>query len=59
MVKKDLNFPLTDTFLFSLTEVKSLPSGKRTYQLILNTEMTESDYLITGGFHAPNTMPLR
>ncbi len=57
--KKDLNFPLTETVLFAITEVKSLPSGKETYLLILENGMTESDYFITGGFHAPNTMPLR
>ena len=55
----DRNLPLTDTILFALSEVKSLPSRKGSFYLIVGIYMTQSDNRFTGGIHAPYTMPLR
>jgi hypothetical protein len=50
---------LTGTSLFAITEVKSLPSGKGTYSLITANAILVCVNIITGGFHAQNSMPLR
>jgi hypothetical protein len=46
------------TFLFSASEVKSLPSRDGTNRLLMGDGMNTSDQNITGGINAPYTMPL-
>jgi hypothetical protein len=48
-----------DTFLFTASEVKSLPSRKKKMLSIMGDEITMYDKYIIGGFNAPYTMPLR
>jgi hypothetical protein len=57
-VVHDMEFLEIDTFLFTVSEVKSLPSGKGTNQLITDGVATARDKFITGGINAPYTMPL-
>jgi hypothetical protein len=46
------------TFLFSTSEVKSLPSREGTNKSVMGNCKRTHDINITGGINAPNSMPL-